>query len=123
RQTLQQPVRDGAVSCAVYWPPERLERFCDRERWERNARFWLSFPSFFSFHALWAGLSPLRRFAPAPLALSRFLRRGAVPACKNRSAAPLTAPCFVHWTRSLFVPPQGEPSVRASNPANGVVRR
>src|SRR5699024_6403458 len=50
-------------------------------------------------------------------------RRGAVPACKNRSAAPLTAPCFVHWTRSLFVPPQGEPSVRASNPANGEVRR
>ena len=39
-----------------------------------------------------------------PLALSRFSRRGAVPACENRSAAPLTAPCFCHWQRSLFVP-------------------
>ena len=39
-----------------------------------------------------------------PLALSRFLRRGAAPACKNRSAAPNTAPCFVHWTRSLCLP-------------------
>ena len=44
---------------------------------------------------------------PAPLALSRFLRRALVSACKNRSAAPLTAPCFVRWTRSLFVPPPG----------------
>ena len=44
---------------------------------------------------------------PAPLALSRFLRRAAAGACKNRSAAPLTAPCFVRWTRSLFVPPPG----------------
>ena len=39
-----------------------------------------------------------------PLALSRFLRRATAGACKNRSAAPLTAPCFVRWTRSLFVP-------------------
>ena len=39
-----------------------------------------------------------------PLALSRFLRRGAAPACKNRSAAPNTAPCFVHRTRSLCLP-------------------
>ena len=30
----------------------------------------------------------------APLALSRFLRRGAAPACKNRSAAPDTARLF-----------------------------
>ncbi len=39
-----------------------------------------------------------------PLALSRFLRRATAGACKNRSAAPLTAPCFCHWQRSLFVP-------------------
>ena len=30
-----------------------------------------------------------------PLALSRFLRRGMAPACKNRSAAPLTARLFL----------------------------
>ena len=52
----------------------------------------------------------LNRFGPQglrvaiPLALSRLLRRGTSPACKNRSAAPLTAPCLVHWTRSPFVP-------------------
>ena len=40
-----------------------------------------------------------------PLALSRFLRRATAGACKNRCAAPLTAPCFCHWQRSLFVPP------------------
>ena len=44
---------------------------------------------------------------PAPLALGRFLRRAAAGACKNRSATPLTAPCFCHWQRSLFVPPRG----------------
>ena len=48
--------------------------------------------------------SPLARPVPAPLALSRFLRRALVSACKNRSAAPLTAPCFCRWQRSLFVP-------------------
>ena len=115
---------------------------------------------------------------PAPLALSRFLRRAAAGACKNRSAAPgcrypnwrrargalanldgcpcsssavsaagsasltqpLTAPCFVHWTRSLFVPPhagepplsvslrstalpRGEPSARPWTEVNFVVRQ
>ena len=39
-----------------------------------------------------------------PLALSRFSRRGAVPACENRSAAPNTAPCFIHRMRSLCLP-------------------
>src|SRR5699024_2722712 len=65
-----------------------------------------------SFQPVWALsviCSPLRRFAPFPLALSRFLQRAAAGACKNRSAAPLTAPCFCHWQRSLFVPPEGEP--------------
>ncbi len=37
-------------------------------------------------------------------ALSRFLRRATVGACKNRSAAPAAAPCFVHWTRSPPLP-------------------
>ena len=97
----------------------------------------------------------------APLALSRFLRRAAAGACKNRSAAPgcrypnwrrargalanldgcpcsssavsaagsasltqpLTAPCFCHWQRSLFVPPRGEPSVPPSNTVNCTVRQ
>ena len=45
-----------------------------------------------------------RKSQRTPLALSRFLRRGAAPACKNRSAAPNTAPCFVHRTRSLCLP-------------------
>ena len=49
------------------------------------------------------GSKPTRR-PIKPLALSRFLRRGAGPACKNRSAAPNTTPCFVHWTRSLCLP-------------------
>ncbi len=48
-------------------------------------------------------LAPLSaaRFPPqsasltAPLALSRFLRRGAVPACKNRSAAPGCSTLFL----------------------------
>ena len=40
----------------------------------------------------------------SPLALSRFLRRAAAGACKNRSAAPAAAPCFVHWTRSPPLP-------------------
>ena len=52
-------------------------------------------------------LAALAGVSPIPLALSRFLRRALVSACKNRSAAPLTAPCFVRWTRSLFVPPPG----------------
>ena len=39
-----------------------------------------------------------------PLALSRFLLRTAAGACKNRSAAPNTAPCFVRRTRSLCLP-------------------
>ena len=50
------------------------------------------------------GVARLQKADRIPLALSRFLRRGAVPACKNRSAAPNTAPCFVHRTRSLCLP-------------------
>ena len=69
------------------------------------------------------GGSPLRRFAPFPLALSRFLRRATAGACKNRSAVPLTASCFCHWQRSLFVPPRGEPSVRPWTETNFVVRQ
>src|SRR5699024_2906316 len=48
----------------------------------------------------------LDRFGPQglgiaiPLALSRFLRRGMAPACKNRSAAPASPPCFIHRMRS-----------------------
>ena len=68
-------------------------------------------------------LAALAGVSPAPLALSRFLRRALVSACKNRSAAPLTAPCFVRWTRSLFVPPEGEPSLRPWTERNFVVRR
>ena len=68
-------------------------------------------------------LAALAGVSPAPLALSRFLRRALVSACKNRSAAPLTAPCFVRWTRSLFVPPEGEPSSRPWAEENFVVRR
>ena len=44
------------------------------------------------------------RYPVKPLALSRFLRRAAAGACKNRSAAPAAAPCFVHWTRSPPLP-------------------
>ena len=44
------------------------------------------------------------RYTVKPLALSRFLRRTAAGACKNRSAAPAAAPCFVHWTRSPPLP-------------------
>ena len=43
---------------------------------------------------------------------------GVLPSQSRRPAgvspAPLTAPCFVRWTRSLFVPPRGEPSARSS---------
>ena len=98
--------------------------------------FWflLSFLYFLSFppgSRLWRGsafcsplsLAALTGVSPAPLALSRFLRRALVSACKNRSAAPLTAPCFVRWTRSLFVPPEGEPSLRPWAWENFVVRR
>ena len=52
----------------------------------------------------------LNRFGPQglrvaiPLALSRFLRRGTSPACKNRSAAPASPPCFIHWMRSAQLP-------------------
>ena len=61
--------------------------------------------------------SPLARPVPAPLELSRFLRRALVSACKNRSAAPLTAPCFCRWQRSLFVPPHaGEAPLSVSPP-------
>ena len=44
------------------------------------------------------------RYCVKPLALSRFLRRGTAPACKNRSAAPAAAPCFIHWMRSPPLP-------------------
>ena len=54
-------------------------------------------------------LAALAGVSPIPLALSRFLQKHKC-LCKNRSAAPLTAPCFVRRTRSLFVPPRGEPS-------------
>ena len=47
---------------------------------------------------------PLPTLTTSPLALSRFLRRAAAGACKNRSAAPAAAPCFVHWTRSPPLP-------------------
>ena len=46
----------------------------------------------------------LQKADRVPLALGRFSRRGAVPACENRSAAPNTAPCFVRRTRSLCLP-------------------
>ena len=45
-----------------------------------------------------------RWYQVKPLALSRFLRCGAAPACKNRSAAPAAAPCFIHWMRSPPLP-------------------
>ena len=47
---------------------------------------------------------PLPTLTTSPLAFSRFLRRAAARACKNRSAAPAAAPCFVHWTRSPPLP-------------------
>ena len=47
---------------------------------------------------------PLPTLTTSPLALSRFLRRATAGACKNRSAAPAAAPCFVHWTRSPPLP-------------------
>ncbi len=50
------------------------------------------------------GVARLQKADRIPLALSRFLRRTAEGACKNRSAAPNTAPCFVHRTRSLCLP-------------------
>ncbi len=46
----------------------------------------------------------LQKADRVPLALGRFSRRGAVPACENRSAAPNTAPCFIHRMRSLCLP-------------------
>ena len=49
----------------------------------------------------------LRGCAAGPLALSRFLRRGAVPACKNRSAAPASPRCFCRRQRSAQLPHTG----------------
>ena len=57
-----------------------------------------------SFYVFFLSFCAILSFQVHP---SRFLRRAAAGACKNRSAAPLTAPCFVRWTRSLFVPPPG----------------
>ena len=48
-----------------------------------------------------------RGCAAGPLALSRFLRRGAVPACKNRSAAPASPRCFCRRQRSAQLPHTG----------------
>ena len=59
--------------------------------------------SFTGYHTL-SGSPTLPRDRYAPLALSRFLRRAGNGACKNRSAAPNTAPCFVRRTRSLCLP-------------------
>ena len=50
------------------------------------------------------GVARLQKADRIPLALSRFLLRTAEGACKNRSAAPNTAPCFVRRTRSLCLP-------------------
>ena len=50
------------------------------------------------------GKARLQKADRIPLALSRFLLRTAEGACKNRSAAPNTAPCFVRRTRSLCLP-------------------
>ena len=46
-----------------------------------------------------------------PLALSRFLRRGTAPACKNRSAAPASPRCFCRRQRSAQLPPAQMPSL------------
>ena len=43
----------------------------------------------------------------SPLALSRFLRRAAAGACKNRSAAPASPRCFCRRQRSAQLPPFG----------------
>ena len=61
-----------------------------------------SFKSCISFKSCsWYGIKQTAQFVkpPFPLALSRFLRRGMAPACKNRSAAPAPARCFVRRTR------------------------
>ena len=43
--------------------------------------------------------------------------------CEKWSAAPVSPPCFVRWTRSAQLPPRGEPSVPASISAKFVVRQ
>ena len=43
----------------------------------------------------------------SPLALSRFLRRAAAGACKNRSAAPASPRCICRRQRSAQLPPVG----------------
>ena len=60
-----------------------------------------------------------------PLALSRFLRRAKAGACKNRSAAPSTPRCFVHWTRFgvLAFLPEKEVSGRGHRRRRGFCRR
>ena len=56
------------------------------------------------------------------LRLATFPRGHECP-CEKWSAAPVSPPCFVRWTRSAQLPPRGEPSVPASISAKFVVRQ
>ena len=65
----------------------------------RQKSFWLRFPVFAA-----GVVAPLQKTDRIPLALGRFLRRGAVPACINRSAAPASPRCFCRRQRLAAQP-------------------
>ena len=73
----------------------------------------MTFPFAYSFYNLIYTHPPLFYRSPplplrgSPLALSRFLRRAAAGACKNRSAAPASPRCFCRRQRSAQLPPFG----------------